>query len=536
MNTPIVILMPMICFGSLLCAQEPPAPLSWTSTDGRTIQAGFVKLEAESLVIRKDGKEFKIPLAKLSLASRNQARDLAAKLPANVDTPAEPVAPAKSFGKQEDPDHQRKLAESILTKKGQIEIWRGTGQLAVADVKNLPAGKLELKAVDAVGSPFSDEDALLLNGCEKLTRLKLHRTSASTIPFESLNALEFMEIYQSNVNLAFLGSLHGHKKIKEFILWHSPAPISKGIVPLVASMPNLETLNLHKAGIEGDPLAPLSKLKFLRTLWLGGNDCTDADLMALSTFPALENLSLCESNLVDHTLGFLSELKSLRTLDLASSKLGEQTLSGPAKVPSLAVLQLYNASLSDEMLRPLGGHKGLRELMIAETPITGEGLANLKPLPNLTKIQFDGSKPRITEAGFQAILQACPNASDLALSVRDLKPEAFAKLTALRNLTMLSLSGGATLNAESIQVLSGMKLTTLSLDGSNVSDDLFKGFLPLKSRLAELRLRDTRVSDGCLATLEQFRGLANLHISGTDITKEGAERIRKSLRACIIHH
>ena len=57
------------------------APPVWTSADGRAIQGEFVKLAGDTLTIRNDGKEFKIPMAKLSLASREQARKLAVDAP-----------------------------------------------------------------------------------------------------------------------------------------------------------------------------------------------------------------------------------------------------------------------------------------------------------------------------------------------------------------------------------------------------------------------------------------------------------------------
>jgi hypothetical protein len=55
---------------------DPPV-LPWTSSDNRTIEALFVRLENETLVIKKDGKESSIPLSKLAPASAEQARKLA---------------------------------------------------------------------------------------------------------------------------------------------------------------------------------------------------------------------------------------------------------------------------------------------------------------------------------------------------------------------------------------------------------------------------------------------------------------------------
>ncbi len=61
---------------------EPPAPappMSWTSTDGKTVVAKFLKLDGESVVIEKeDGQQFTIPFARLSPASVEQAKKLGA--------------------------------------------------------------------------------------------------------------------------------------------------------------------------------------------------------------------------------------------------------------------------------------------------------------------------------------------------------------------------------------------------------------------------------------------------------------------------
>jgi hypothetical protein len=55
----------------------PRGSIPWTNTDGVTIQAEFIRLDGQSVVILKDGMEFILPLAKLSPESRKQAQDLA---------------------------------------------------------------------------------------------------------------------------------------------------------------------------------------------------------------------------------------------------------------------------------------------------------------------------------------------------------------------------------------------------------------------------------------------------------------------------
>ncbi|MBX7208813.1 MAG: hypothetical protein K1X78_10905 [Verrucomicrobiaceae bacterium] len=58
---------------------------TWTSSDGRIIQAKFVRYETNAVVIEKDGVAFTVPLVKLSPASMVQARKMgeaaAAKAP-----------------------------------------------------------------------------------------------------------------------------------------------------------------------------------------------------------------------------------------------------------------------------------------------------------------------------------------------------------------------------------------------------------------------------------------------------------------------
>jgi len=57
-----------------------PPIMSWTNAEGKTIKAGFVRLEGENVVLRMpaNAAEVAYPLAKLSEASQKLARDCAA--------------------------------------------------------------------------------------------------------------------------------------------------------------------------------------------------------------------------------------------------------------------------------------------------------------------------------------------------------------------------------------------------------------------------------------------------------------------------
>ncbi len=53
----------------------------WTSLDGKVISAAFVSLEGGVVVLRMNGKPYRVPMEKLSEASRKQAEERAAQGP-----------------------------------------------------------------------------------------------------------------------------------------------------------------------------------------------------------------------------------------------------------------------------------------------------------------------------------------------------------------------------------------------------------------------------------------------------------------------
>ena len=75
-----LLLLPLFCFAQSV----PPGAVlqSWTATDGRVLQAKFVRVEADAVVVEKDGKSIVIPFSRLKVESVAQAKQLAAAQPA----------------------------------------------------------------------------------------------------------------------------------------------------------------------------------------------------------------------------------------------------------------------------------------------------------------------------------------------------------------------------------------------------------------------------------------------------------------------
>ena len=61
---------------SAIYAQDAPPTQPWTASDGRVIQAKFIKLEGLSVIIEKDGKQFPVPFANLNEDSIRLAKKL----------------------------------------------------------------------------------------------------------------------------------------------------------------------------------------------------------------------------------------------------------------------------------------------------------------------------------------------------------------------------------------------------------------------------------------------------------------------------
>ena len=133
---------------------QSPGLHSWKSNEGKVIEAEFIKLDAETLHMRKGGKAFQISLSKLAPESQQLAKKLA-------ETPVEPTQSTglHAFGfpaVQEYRPHLEKL-EALLP-KGVTDVALGMSkqELKAARAKHIvpdsfdgpPGGTLEMHGKD----------------------------------------------------------------------------------------------------------------------------------------------------------------------------------------------------------------------------------------------------------------------------------------------------------------------------------------------------------------------------------------------------
>ena len=85
------------CASFPIAAQNATESPTWIASDGRVIQAKFVKLAGESVIIEKDGTPFTVPFANLSPGSLEMAKKLAAE---TMEKSSKAGAPMTELGPQ----------------------------------------------------------------------------------------------------------------------------------------------------------------------------------------------------------------------------------------------------------------------------------------------------------------------------------------------------------------------------------------------------------------------------------------------------
>jgi Leucine-rich repeat (LRR) protein len=224
-------------------------------------------------------------------------------------------------------------------------------------------------------------------------------------------------------------------------------------------------------------------------------------------------------------------------LDLGGAKLPVNTMEKVAAMPSLAVLQLYGSNVSGKSLHPLARQKELRDLLLEQTAVSADDLAGMPEMPRLARLHLNGPMVIVSDAGAKTIASTFPGLTALRVDAKDMTIRGCSELARIKNLKEVSLVRASRLDAEWLTALSKIKgLSKLSLPGSAIKDSDVPNLEPLKNTLQELHLDNARISDASIPSLGKLKSLRIITIIGTDITKDGAESLRNSLRGCAVRY
>ncbi|KPP61433.1 hypothetical protein Z043_120468, partial [Scleropages formosus] len=255
---------------------------------------------------------------------------------------------------------------------------------------------------------------------------------------------------------------------------------------------------------------------------------TNEMLRQLRAFPALKNLSLVNSPLItDSGLSVLSSLQKLQHLNLASCTM-----------------------LTDSCLQHIKGLKVLSSLSLDQTKVSDVGMVLYLQLAPSSLVQLSLNQTSVMEATLEALPSFVPQLR--LLSVKHTKVSdvsAVARLSCLQTLYLdgttvteksleclathptlcaLGLGGIAVTDGnQALQIISGLRLTHLTLPGRHSVTDSGLAFLSRLLLLSELDLTDyTQVTDKGIAHLGKMIRLKKLSLSNTLVTDEGLPALR----------
>lgn len=255
---------------------------------------------------------------------------------------------------------------------------------------------------------------------------------------------------------------------------------------------------------------------------------TNELLRQLRAFTALKHLSLVNSPLItDSGLSILSTLVKLQYLNLAScSKLTDSCLQHITGLKSLCFLSLDQTKVTDAgmVLYLQSAPSCLSQLSLNQTAVTEATLAVLPTsVPQLRLLSIKQTKVKDVTA-----LAAMSSLQTLNLDGTGVTEASLEHLATHPALTSLSLGGISVVDGNhALQIISGLKLSHITLPGRHSVTDGGLSFLSRLTLLSELDLTDyTQVTDQGVSQLSTLTRLKKLSLSNTQVTDAGLSSLR----------
>ncbi|HEV7404659.1 MAG TPA: hypothetical protein VGO11_17085 [Chthoniobacteraceae bacterium] len=171
------------------------------------------------------------------------------------------------------------------------------------------------------------------------------------------------------------------------------------------NLKQLENANFHFTPVNDAGLAGISHVPSLIRLEVVHTHFTDAGTPALAKLVNLERLQLGSREASGAAVAPLVALKKLRELDLHDGQATVEGLKYASQIPSLTVLRVYGP-VKDEGAEEMAKLKNLQTLIIPGSGLTDAGLEHLAGLSQLKSLDLKGCK--VTEAGVAKLKQAIP--------------------------------------------------------------------------------------------------------------------------------
>jgi Leucine-rich repeat (LRR) protein len=245
---------------------------------------------------------------------------------------------------------------------------------------------------------------------------------------------------------------------------------------------------------------------------------TDEMLSAFPVWSAVRMVNLDNNPIGDRGMSYLSQLPQLSHLDLSGTKVTDQGLSALTSCPWLDYLSLRKVAIDGSGLKHLRGAYRLSTLKLSETPVRDEQLRQLPHLPELSYLELSGTKLNGSGLAWEWEPKSLEQLTLINVPIRSEHLIHFKRFVGLK---ILDLSGPAELNEGIGHLRSLRRLTTLNLNGTNLSDAGLNllvgsesvttgdGSTPLPS-LQHLSIGQTQITDAAAPAIRRLESLSTL--------------------------
>jgi Leucine-rich repeat (LRR) protein len=467
-----------------------------------------VKIEESDIVITGAGaKEIRLKPGRYTVEASKDGKLVSRELVTVtkngrqvVRVSQEPVTVRKAAAEKQDPD--RRAAQYVLSIGGSVRI-NGEDR-DVRAVAELPQEPFRLTFVNLYfNEKVTDAGLAAFEDCPNVTELLLYActqvTDAGLAHFKDCKGLTVVQLEGVRVTDAGLATFKNYKNLT--ILNLNNTQVTDDGLPYLKDCKNLTALQLMHRPVTDVGLAHLKDCKRLTHLDLRSTRVTDAGLAYFKDCKDLTGLHLAETSTTDAGLVLFKDCKNLTAVDLARTSITDAGLAIFQDSMNLTNLQLDGTKVSDAGLAHVEHCKNLEILAVRNTKVSPSKIETLRKALPQCKILWDGGviEPRAGFAPFPdadvkriAALPAAEQVEEVRKELKRRNPDFDGALTptiendvvtglafsteqvsdvspvrALTNLKNLRCARGKLID---LAPLTGLKLATLDLEGTQVSN------------------------------------------------------------------
>jgi Leucine-rich repeat (LRR) protein len=284
---------------------------------------------------------------------------------------------------------------TALTSLKKLRVLELSGR-RINDSATIAIGQLpSLVQLSLPGTRVTDKGLSALTTLSHLKALGLAGTRIEGGTLDKLAVLPdlvCLDLADTDITGDSVGKLSAFRMLKALNLENCPLVVDASTTHL-ARLTSLQGLVLRKTGFEKESI-------------------TATGLARLASLSQLQHLNLSATRVNDAAIASLTNLKKLRSLDLGLTGLGNAGLVHLAKLPRLESLGVMyqegfgGTKVTAEGLQHLAEHKTLSKLDLTGTKISDADLPKFRSVANLKQLTISGTA--ITAAGANKLRKQLP--------------------------------------------------------------------------------------------------------------------------------